>query len=163
VWKGGASIFMRGALAALGDEHRVVWCADSFEGLPAPNIDKYPQDKGVTWHLVSELGVSLESVKSNFKKFDLLDDRVKFPVGWFKDTLAFGAISNIGVLGVDGDMYESATDALGSLYSKVSPGGFVIVDDYGIPEHTCRRAIQDFRTAHSISEPIVDIASPIQI
>jgi O-methyltransferase len=157
VWRGGASIFMRAALAALADEHRVVWCADSFEGLPAPNLNKYPQDNGVTWHLAPELAVSLETVKSNFKKFDLLDDRVKFLIGWFKDTLPPAPISNIAVLRLDGDMYESTMDALGALYSKVSPGGFVIVDDYGLPENTCRRAIEDFRAAHTISEPIVDI------
>ena len=32
VWRGGASIFMRGALEAYGDEGRIVWAADSFEG-----------------------------------------------------------------------------------------------------------------------------------
>jgi hypothetical protein len=36
-------------------------------------------------------------------------------------------------------------DALNPLYPKVSPGGFVIIDEYGIPEDTCRRAIHDFR------------------
>jgi hypothetical protein len=53
---------------------------------------------------------------------------------WFKDTPPSAPISNIAVLRLDGDMYESTMDALGSLYSKVSPGGFVTVDDYGIPE-----------------------------
>ena len=37
------------------------------------------------------------------------------------------------------------------------PGGFLIVDDYGIPQDTCRRAIDDFRKLHDIREPIVDI------
>src|SRR5919106_1249212 len=36
VWRGGASIFMRGALKAHGDPTRVGWVADSFQGLPAP-------------------------------------------------------------------------------------------------------------------------------
>jgi hypothetical protein len=101
--------------------------------------------------------VPLEVVKNNFRKFDLLDERVKFLVGWFKDTLPSAPINSIAVLRLDGDMYESTMDALGALYPKVSPGGFVIVDDYGIPEDTCRRAIHDFRTAHGISERMIDI------
>jgi O-methyltransferase len=39
------------------------------------------------------------------------------------------------------------------LYDKVSPGGAVIVDDYGaVP--ACQKAVQDFRRARDIAEPI---------
>jgi O-methyltransferase len=48
-------------------------------------------------------------------------------------------------------------DALNALYTKMSPRGFIIVDDYGIPEDTCRRAITDFRSVHEIFSPIQDI------
>jgi O-methyltransferase len=78
--------------------------------------------------------VSLETVQANFRAFDLLDERVKFLVGWFKDTLPSAPISAVSVLRLDGDMYESTMDALSALYAKVSPLGFVIVDDYGITE-----------------------------
>ncbi len=157
VWRGGASIFMRAALEALGDEERIVWCADSFAGLPAPDTEKYIQDKDVTWHLAKELAVPLAAVQANFKKFGFLDERVKFLVGWFKDTLPSAPISAVSILRLDGDMYESTMDALNALYVKVSPSGFIVVDDYGIPEDTCRRAITDFRDRHGITEPIIDI------
>jgi O-methyltransferase len=157
VWRGGGSIFMRAALEAFGDKDRCVWCADSFEGLPKPDLEKYPQDKGVTWHLYSQLAVSLDNVQENFRKFDMLDERVKFLVGWFKDTLPSAPISKISVLRLDGDMYESTMDSLNALYSKISPGGFLIIDDFGIDEDTCRRAIHDFRDAHGIVEEIIDI------
>jgi len=42
---------------------------------------------------------------------------------------------------------------LTSLYSKLSVGGFVIIDDYGNAEN-CRRAIADFREKHGIKDPI---------
>jgi O-methyltransferase len=157
VWRGGGSIFMRACLEAFGDDGRAVWCADSFQGLPAPDLERYPQDKDVDWHTKPQLAISLEEVKDNFRKFNLLDDRVKFLVGWFKDTLPTAPIESISVLRLDGDMYESTMDALDALYSKVSPGGFIIVDDYGIPEDTCRRAIHDFREVQNISAPIIDI------
>jgi hypothetical protein len=157
VWRGGASIFMRAALDAFGDSTRKIWCADSFEGLPAPDLDRYPQDAGVTWHTHSVLAVSLEQVKANFAKYGLLDSRVIFLKGWFKDTLPAAPIERISILRLDGDMYASTMDALNALYTKVSPGGFVIVDDYGIPEDGCRKAITDFRSAHEIYFPIQDI------
>ena len=57
---------------------------------------------------------------------------------------------------LDGDLYESTWDAITALYPKVSPGGFLIVDDYGqIPP--CAEAIEDYRTEHAITEPIEKI------
>jgi O-methyltransferase len=44
VWRGGAVIFMRGVLEAYGDADRVVWAADSFQGLPQPDPKTYPED-----------------------------------------------------------------------------------------------------------------------
>jgi O-methyltransferase len=49
-------------------------------------------------------------------------------------------------------MYSSTIQVLDQLYSKVSPGGFIIVDDYSI--YNCRQAIEDFRAAHNIQSPI---------
>jgi O-methyltransferase len=125
--------------------------------LPPPDVERYPQDAGLTWHLVDSLAVSLDTVKSNFAKFGMLDDHVRFLKGWFKDTLATAPIKEIAMLRLDGDMYESTMDALNPLYSKVSAGGFIIVDDYGLPEDCCRRAIHDFRDTHGVTEPIIDI------
>jgi hypothetical protein len=157
VWRGGASIFMKAILKAHGDESRNVWVADSFEGLPRPDADKYPQDKGLTWYLDPELAISLEDVQDNFRKFDLLDDRVKFLKGWFKDTLAVAPIKSLSVLRLNGVMYESTMDAIVPLYPKLSPGGFLVIDDYGLPQDCCRRAIHDYRNVQGITEPIIDI------
>ena len=43
VWRGGAVIFMRAVLKARGVTDRLVWVADSFEGLPEPDPEKYPR------------------------------------------------------------------------------------------------------------------------
>ena len=43
------------------------------------------------------------------------------------------------MLRLDGDMYESTIQALDAIYAKVSPGGFVIVDDYVLP--ACAKAV----------------------
>ena len=98
----------------------------------------------------------LEHVKENFQRYGLLDEQVRFVKGWFRDTLPHVPIERLAVLRLDGDLYESTIQALDGLYHKLSPGGFVIVDDYGnVP--ACRQAVDDFR-AH---EGITDLIMPI--
>ncbi|MCS6293420.1 MAG: class I SAM-dependent methyltransferase [Nitrospira sp.] len=152
VWRGGSSIFMRAILKAYGDTSRKVWLADSFRGLPPPDPGRYPVDEGDTLWKYAELAIPMEQVKANFSRYGLLDDQVAFLPGWFRDTLPTAPIERLAVLRLDGDLYESTMEALVALYPKVSAGGFVIVDDYGLP--TCRAAIEDFRLAQGITDPI---------
>jgi len=155
-WRGGATIFMRAVLAALEEPARRVWVADSFEGLPRPDDQKYPVDQGDRHWGWSVLAVPIEEVKRNFEKYDLLDDRVRFLKGWFKDTLPAAPIERLAILRLDGDMYESTLEALTSLYPKVSRGGYVIIDDFGaVPG--CRKAVEDYRAGNGISAPMKEI------
>lgn len=155
VMRGGTVILMRAILMAHGILDRVVWAADSFEGLPAPDPDNYPADAGAAWHLrpLTECGV--DHVKRNFARYGLLDDQVKFLPGWFRDTLTTAPIERLAVLRLDGDLYESTMDALVPLYPKLSPGGFLIIDDYNLP--MCRKAVNDYRERFGITEKVVEI------
>lgn len=155
VWRGGACIMARAIMKAYGVTDRRVWVADSFCGLPAPN-PKYAADANDKLYSYSVLAVSLEEVKSNFVKYDLLDDQVVFLKGWFSETLPKADIKSLAVLRLDGDMYESTTDGLTNLYDKVSCGGFVIVDDFGAVE-ACQRAVMDFRKERGIEDRIQNI------
>ena len=156
VWRGGASIFMRSILEAYEVRDRRVWVADSFEGLPPPNPDIYPEDKGLNLHEYLELSVSLKEVQENFMRYDLLDNQVVFLKGWFKDTLPNSKIKNLAILRVDCDLYESTLEVLNNLYHKLSRGGYVIVDDYWV-FNACKKATDDFRHSHKISEKIIEI------
>ena len=156
VWRGGATIFMRGVLAAHNVRDRVVFVADSFEGLPPPDARRAPADAGDIHWTFANLAVSLDEVRRNFERYGLLDDRVSFLKGWFRDTLPTAPIQRLAILRLDGDMYESTMDALDALYPKLSPGGYAIVDDYGAVEG-CRRAVHDYRERHGIDEPIETI------
>lgn len=153
IWRGGSVILMRAILMAYGVTDRTVFGADSFKGLPKPDANNYPADKGDRFWTYKQLAISLEQVRANVNRYGLLDDQVRFLEGWFKDTLPRAPIERIAVARLDGDMYESTMTAIEALYPKLQPGGFLIVDDYqGVPG--CERAINDYRTAHSISEPI---------
>lgn len=155
VMRGGTVILMRAILKAHGVTDRNVWAADSFEGLPPPDVEKYPDDAGAAWHLRPLTEVALEYVKRNFERYGLLDPQVKFLKGWFRDTLAGAPIEKLAILRLDGDLYESTMDALVPLYPKLSPGGFIIVDDYNLP--MCKKAVHDYRSRENITEPIIPI------
>ena len=155
VWRGGATILMRGVLAAHNVSDRTVWVADSFEGLPSPTL---MQDQGIdfTKDTYPVLSVELDRVKDLFLRYDLYDPQVKFLKGWFKDTLPVAPIEQLSLLRLDGDLYESTMDAFRALYDKVSIGGFVIIDDYDALE-VCKMAVHDFRKEKHISDEIIRI------
>ena len=157
VWRGGACIFMRANLKAWGDTTRTVWVADSFEGLPPPNATKYAADAGDKLHQYSGLAVGVNQVRHNFERYGLLDDQVEFLVGWFKDTLPTAPIEKLALARLDGDMYESTIQAIEALYPKLSPGGFLIIDDFGSHASQAGQAIHDYRKEHGITEPIVPV------
>jgi O-methyltransferase len=155
VWRGGACIFMRAVLKAYGDTSRTVWLADSFGGLPPPDAKNYPADADDTFYTHDFLAVSRKTVEQNFESYGLLDGKVRFLEGWFKDTLPGSPIRKLAVMRLDGDMYESTIQALEALYDRLSPGGFVIIDDYSL--RPCAQAVRDFRGRLGITDEIRDI------
>ena len=153
VWRGGCCILMRGILAANAITSRRVYVADSFQGLPPPNPDKFSHDAGLNLHQFRGLAVSLEQVKENFSRYGLLDEQVVFLKGLFQQTLPTLNAGPFALIRLDGDLYESTCVSLSALYPKVSPGGFVIIDDYGgLP--ACKAAVSNYRSEMGIDSPI---------
>ena len=149
VWRGGSCIFMRGVLAAHDVTDRKVYVADSFQGGPPaqakPDLDAdepFPKC----------LAASESEVRENFRRYGLLDDQVVFLSGWFEDTLPAAPMSRLAMLRLAGDMYGSTMTALAALYPKLVPGGFCLVDDYGL--EPCKQAVLDYRAANGITVPI---------
>src|ERR1039458_919501 len=156
VWRGGCCILMRGVLAANEVTDRKIYVADSFAGLPAANDKAYPADGGWDPRSIKEhLAISLETVKDNFSRYDLLDEQVVFVKGLFSDTLPSLSAGPFALLRLDGDMYESTHVALESLYPKLSPGGFIVIDDYSLTP--CKLAVADFRTRMGITAPLHEV------
>ncbi len=152
VWRGGASIYIK-YYNDFYNMNRKVFVADSFQGLPAPDLDKYPQDTNDTHHTFDFLKVSLEEVKSNFKSYNALDENVFFLKGWFSDTLTNNEqIKKLAILRFDGDMYGSTMDVLENLYHKLNKNGIVIIDDYCLKN--CVTAVTDFRNKYGIADEL---------
>lgn len=156
VWRGGSMIFASALLDLSSETERSIWCADSFEGMPVPTVAGEGFSGTEDFSDRAYLTVSVDQVKNNFRRFNVLSDRIKFLKGWFSETLPTAPIEKIAILRLDGDLYESTMDALKPLYPKVSRGGYVIVDDYGCWEG-CKKAIDEYRAEHAITSPLVQI------
>ena len=143
-WRGGASMLMRATLDSLGDA-RTVYVADSFEGFPADDsLDAY-----------DFLAAPLEEVQESFARLGL-EDGVRFIPGFFEATLPRLADGRWAIVRLDADTYAPTRLALRSLYPGLAPGGYLVLDDYGsFPG--CRRAVEEFRAEHGITEPIEKI------
>jgi O-methyltransferase len=164
-WRGGCSILMRATLDSLGAVDRTVWVADSFQGFPepdpSPNVGGagggYAGSLAPYFAAFDYLAAPLEEVQEAFARLGYVDG-VRFVPGFFEQTLPglAGGERRWSVIRLDGDTYDVTLLALRCLYPSLSPGGYVIVDDYfDIDE--CRRAVDDFRREHSIDEPLEQV------
>ncbi len=155
VYRGGQSILMKGILDIHGATDRKVFLADSFEGLPEPDADSCMDDV-IAHELLKKVGLFAAgeaTVRENFERYGLWDDRVVFIRGWFDRSLPTAPIDRLAIMRLDADYYQSTMDALTNLYPKLSVGGWVILDDYGHPLG-CRQAVHEFRETNGITDPI---------
>jgi O-methyltransferase len=156
-WRGGSSILMRAALDALGERERTVWVADSFSGFPAPEPGGVDEDRELEAEMgpLAYLAPSLEQVRGYFERFGLCSG-VRFVPGFFEHTMAQLRGHRWSVVRLDADTYKATRLTLEALYPGLSVGGYVISDDYAFLP-ACRRAVDDFRAEHGITEPIEQI------
>lgn len=157
VCRGGATMLMRALQLAHGQEHRNVWLADSFRGVP-PSDDGRDLPYGLNLEEARQPGLAcdLESVREHFRSFDLLSPQVRFLPGWLHETLPDAAIGDLALLRLDVDLYSSTEIALECLYDRVVVGGYVIIDDYGCLT-CCRDAVDAFRARRGIDEPLLAV------
>ena len=160
VAEGGTAAMMALTNREIGTIFRRKWFFDSYEGLPEPTVEDY--EGGKTGHFIRPLPKgaclgTIEQVSSlMFGRLLLSANEINLVKGWFQDTVAVhrDKIGPIAVLRLDGDWYESTKIPLEKFYDQISPGGYVIIDDYA----TCfgsRRAVDEFRTSRNISTPIL--------
>jgi O-methyltransferase len=117
---------------------RTLWVYDTFEGLP-PATDEDPESAQL---YTGKCRGDIEDVIAMFQKVGVLD-RAKLVKGLVQDTLPVSQAKTISVLHVDTDWYDSVRDCLVYLYDRVTPGGFIQIDDYGYWEGA-RKAVDEF-------------------
>ena len=145
VWNGGSTI-----LLARGAPGREVWAFDSFQGMPEPG--EHEGETGT--HYRGDCLGSEERLREGFRRY-ADPERLHVRPGWFEDTLARARdeVGPVAVLHVDADWYESVRLVLDVFYPLVSPGGFVLIDDYG---HWpgAQSATDEFRAAVGDDAPL---------
>jgi O-methyltransferase len=136
VWRGGASFLMADLLRRAHVSDRTVWLCDSFEGhRPPEEIDglkalEYARNTDSPAYR-DNCRVALESVQQSAQKLGLTG-HTRFVKGWFDETLPASReqMGPIALLRIDCDWHASVRCCLEQLYDQISPGGFIILDDY---------------------------------
>ena len=149
-WRGGTAIFMRAFLEAF--ERRGPASLGRRQLPRARRRTMAPERRKVKRTRFTNLVADLNHVRRGFDRFGLFDRRVRFLQGRYADTLPDAPIGELALLHLGDDDAERTTEALESLYDRLAPGGFVIVEHHDAPG--CRRAVEEFRRRRGIDEPI---------
>lgn len=158
VWKGGSVLAMIRALQEVGADDRDIYLYDTFSGMTEPSeldTTQYGEPAAAEWRRSASEGrvpwswafgedaVSLESVRRLLLATGYPADRLHFVVGDVEETLPRDPPPSIAVLRLDTDWYESTRAELVHLYPRLSPGGVLIIDDYGHWEGA-RRSVDEY-------------------
>jgi O-methyltransferase len=158
VWKGGSMMAAALTLLRLGATDRDLYLFDTFQGMPPPSeedvfsaYDGYSpmrhwrrrrREGGVSsWHYVPAHQVRAAVLSTGYPA-----ERVHLVEGRVEETLPAAAPEAVAVLRLDTDWYESTRHELVHLYPRLSPGGVLILDDYGHYEGA-RRAVDEYFAA----------------
>jgi hypothetical protein len=159
VWRGGSVMAAALTLMRLDAADRDLYLFDTFAGMPPPTdedvfsaYDGYnpmehwrrrQQESGVnSWHYVPAGRVREALLATGYPA-----ERVHLVEGRVEDTLPAQAPDEIAVLRLDTDWYASTRHEMEHLYPRLSPGGTLIVDDYGHYEGA-RRAVDEYFDEH---------------
>ena len=163
VWRGGLS-FVAAKTLELAGSLRKAWLCDSFQGIPkATNVaGRKTNRQDASAHTLSILNNnSLQGVRHSAKLMHVDPERTEYVKGYFDKTLpalvAARPELRFAVIRLDGDTFDSTWAAIGALYPRLEPGGFIIVDDY-MDWVGCRDAITKYRADHAIVDPIFFVA-----
>jgi O-methyltransferase len=141
VWRGGSTMLSAMALVASRETSREIWLYDTYEGMSAPT--EHDRDwRGISAQELmkkseheKEMSVwcysSLDEVRGNMARTGYPADRTHFIKGKVEDSIPGQAPAKIALLRLDTDFYESTYHELQHLFPRLSPGGALIVDDYG--------------------------------
>ncbi|MGA1555449.1 MAG: PqqD family peptide modification chaperone [Ilumatobacteraceae bacterium] len=133
VTRSGATVALRAVLEAYEIGDRRLWIAgvsDPAGGTAVPSPE----------------------VAAGLGRFGLLGDRVRFVDESLPDSSSTTDPERLAILWLDGALRASTADVLASFHDRLSPGGFVIVDDYLTP--ACRAAIDEYLADHGMDTEV---------
>jgi len=159
VWNGGSAAIMGAAIMEdpIKIQSRKIWLFDSFEGLPPPGDRDGELERQSYFPGWNKGNVRL--VEEVFAQFGYPSENLRIVPGWFNETIIGEPIEKIALLHIDADWYQSVRTVLELLYPRVVPGGFVVLDDYGLWPG-CQRAVLEYLSEHQIPKMIIREVGP---
>ncbi|MGE4158981.1 MAG: TylF/MycF/NovP-related O-methyltransferase [Planctomycetota bacterium] len=133
VYKGSSSWLICRANAGMSGRHHHIF--DSFQGISEPD----PSD-GDHWTR-GDLSCSEETVRKALEEFR---DFTLYP-GWIPDRFHEIANRSFSFVHIDVDLLQPTKDSLEFFFPRLSPGGILLCDDYGVT--TCpgaTKALNDY-------------------
>lgn len=142
VWRGGSVMLMALTLLARGCTDRTIWLYDTFNGVSPPgDVDVQEISGRKARDILDERERSPDDpfwgiaarplVETNLRRTEYPMHRFRIVEGDVLRTLPAQSPSRLSVLRLDTDWYQSTRHELEHLYPRLSPGGVLIVDDYG--------------------------------
>jgi O-methyltransferase len=158
VWRGGSMMTVARTLLAAGKSDRDLFLFDTYRGMPeaadvdvdafsrpaAPLLDelrKRPAEEQAESDILAQC--PLEIVRANLISTGYPQDKLHFVEGQVENTIPKYAPSNVALLRLDTDWYESTRHELIHLFPRLSSHGILIIDDYGHWQGA-RRAVDEY-------------------
>ena len=160
VWRGGSVMLMASTLLARGCTDRTIWLYDTFDGVSPPGDHDIQEMSGRRARDILDerersqddpfWGIAPRAlVESNLRRTRSPMHRFRFVQGDVWATLPAQAPASLSVLRLDTDWYQSTRHELEHLYPRLSPGGVLIVDDYGYWRGARKATDEYFRTVEA--------------
>jgi hypothetical protein len=124
------------SLLAGTDSGRKLIAYDSFAGFPAPTSedasDRNPQKGEWSASPSGKYAYTEDFCRFVLKNAEIPLEKVNLTLvrGFFAETLPFNPSTQIALLNIDGDLYQSYKACLENLFHKVAGGGIIIFDDF---------------------------------
>jgi len=150
VYKGGSAAALGWSLVKLDDPDRKLWLFDSFAGMPPAG-----DEDGEFSHTLEGTYIGSEELTRRLLDgVGLPRERYVIVPGLFADTFPAVRMSSTALLHVDCDFYEPVKLTLEKFYPALTPGGFVVLNDYGAYKGA-RTATDRFLEANGLEiEPV---------
>lgn len=145
VWKGGCSMWMMICQKEY-NMFRKFYLYDTFDGMTFPDSNKDAKEaveiynkinQGVyerpydRWHKEKKWAFApIDLVKQNIKLTNYDESNISYVIGDVCETLNTNIPSEISILRLDTDWYNSTKKELDTLFPLVVRNGYIIVDDY---------------------------------
>lgn len=157
VWKGGSMMAVASTLIKKGDTSRDLHLYDTFEGMSEPtemDLDHAGNAAVVEYNMQQTnpdgwCYSPLDEVEANLVGTGYDRDKMHFIKGKVEETIPHHLPKQIALLRLDTDWYESTKHELDHLYPRLSPGGILIIDDYG-HWSGARQAVDEYFMEHGI-------------